>query len=61
MDNLKTPAAGFDGHLHIRTTSDLMPRLHAAARRQGLTAAGFVRMVLLQALSAAEPRSAPKP
>lgn len=52
----KFAATGLDGHLHIRATSDLMPRLHAVARRKGLTAAAWTRMTILDALDRAEYR-----
>lgn len=44
------PAAGFDGRLHIRCTSDLMPAIHAYARRRGMTSASWVRFIILDAL-----------
>lgn len=43
-------AAGFDGRLQVRVTSDLTPAIHAHARRRGLTSASWVRMVILDAL-----------
>jgi hypothetical protein len=33
------PAAGFDAHIHFRAPSDLMPAVHAHARRRGMIAA----------------------
>lgn len=44
------PATSFDGRLQVRVTSDLMPAIHAYARRRGLTSASWVRMVILDAL-----------
>ena len=46
-------ATGFDGHLHIRTASDLLPRMHAVARRKGLTAAAWTRMIIIEAIDRA--------
>lgn len=51
LDATEKPAVGFDGHLHIRVTSDTMPAIHAHARRRGLTSASWVRMVVLEALA----------
>ena len=50
LDASEKPATGFDGHLHVRCTSDLMPVIHAHARRRGLTSASWVRSVILEAL-----------
>ena len=44
------PATGFDGYIHFRAPSDLMPTVHAHARRRGLTSASWLRMVVLNAL-----------
>ena len=44
------PATGFDGYIHFRAPSDLMPTVHAHARRRGLTSASWLRMVVLDAL-----------
>lgn len=44
------PTTGFDGRLQIRCTSDLMPAIHAHARRRGLTSASWLRWVILDAL-----------
>lgn len=44
------PATGFDGTVHFRAPSDLMPTVHAFARRRGLTSASWLRMVVLDAL-----------
>lgn len=44
------PAAGFDGYVHFRAPSDLMPAVHAFARRRGLTSASWLRWVILEAL-----------
>lgn len=49
-DTSMKPAAGFDGRLQVRVTSDLTPAIHAHARRRGLTSASWVRMVILDAL-----------
>lgn len=58
LDDLDKPAVGYDAHLHIRAASDLLPRLHAVARRRGLTAAAFARMAVMDAVAAAEHRPA---
>lgn len=50
LDALEKPAAGFDGHVHFRAPSDLMPTVHAFARRKGLTSASWLRFVILDAL-----------
>lgn len=47
--------AGYDGHVHFRAPSDLMPSVHAIARRRGLTSASWLRMVILEALDRATP------
>jgi hypothetical protein len=52
------PATGYDAHLHIRAASDLLPRLHAVARSRGLTAASFARQAVMEAVTAAEHRTA---
>ena len=44
------PNAGFDGHIHFRAPSDLMPAIHAFARRRGLTSASWLRSVIIDAL-----------
>ena len=49
------PTAGYDGHVHFRAPSDLMPAVHAHARRRGLTSASWLRMVILEALDGATP------
>ena len=41
---------GFDAHVHFRCPADLMPAVHAHARRRGLTSASWLRMVVLDAL-----------
>ena len=46
----KPAVAGFDGHVHFRAPSDLMPAVHAFARRKGLTSASWLRFVILDAL-----------
>jgi len=50
LDATEKPAAGFDGHVHFRAPSDLMPTVHAFARRRGLTSASWLRSVILEAL-----------
>ena len=50
MLDLDKPAAGFDGYVHFRAPSDLMPTVHAYARRRGLTSASWLRWVILDAL-----------
>lgn len=52
------PANGYSAALHFRTPSDLLPRLHAVARSRGLTAASFARMAVMEAVAAAEHRTA---
>ena len=44
------PTAGFDSHIHFRAPSDLMPAVHAHARRRGLTSASWLRSIILEAL-----------
>lgn len=44
------PTTGFDGTVHFRAPSDLMPTVHAFARSRGLTSASWLRMVVLDAL-----------
>ena len=43
-------ATGFDGIVHFRAPWVLMPTVHAFARSRGLTAASWLRMVVLDAL-----------
>lgn len=43
-------SSGFDSHIHFRAPGDLMPAIHAHARLRGLTAASWLRMVILAAL-----------
>ena len=50
MPHDKPAATGFDGTVHFRAPSDLMPTVHAFARRRGLTSASWLRMVVLDAL-----------
>lgn len=50
LDASEKPATGFDGHIHVRCTSDMVPTIHAYARRKGLTSASWVRSVILDAL-----------
>jgi len=45
-----TIPAGFDSHIHFRAPGDLMPAIHAHARRRGLTSSSWLRMVILAAL-----------
>jgi predicted transcriptional regulator len=52
------PTTGYDAALHIRTPSDLLPRLHAVARSRGLTAASFARAAVMEAVARAEHRTA---
>jgi hypothetical protein len=47
--NNKNPAA-YEDHAHFRIPADFMPRILLVARRKGLTAAGFMRMAILDAL-----------
>ena len=49
------PTAGFDSHIHFRAPSDLMPAIHAIARRRGLTSASWLRMIVLDAIDRATP------
>jgi hypothetical protein len=46
-------APGFDGHVHFRAPSDLMPAVHAVARRRGMTSASWLRSVILDAVARA--------
>lgn len=50
MLNADKPSAGFDGRLNIRAPSDLMPTVHAFARRRGMTSASWVRSIIMEAL-----------
>lgn len=50
LNAYEKPAAGFDGRLHLRCTSELVPTIHAFARRRGMTSASWVRSVILDAL-----------
>ncbi len=50
LDASDKPTAGFDGRLHLRVTSDLVPTIHSFARRRGMTSASWVRSVILDAL-----------
>lgn len=45
----QNPAA-YDDHAHFRIPSGFMPMVHLVARRKGLTAAGFMRMAILDAV-----------
>lgn len=54
------PAIGFDSHVHFRAPSDLMPAVHAVARHRGMTAASWLRSVILEALDRAEQRHGAK-
>lgn len=45
------PPAGYDSHVHFRAPGDLMPAVHAHARRRGLTSASWLRMVIIEALA----------
>lgn len=49
------PTAGFDSHIHFRAPSDLMPAVHAHARRRGLTSASWLRMIIFEALDREPP------
>lgn len=44
------PATGFDAFVHFRAPADLMPAVHAHARRRGLTSASWLRMTIMEAL-----------
>ena len=55
QDNIDKMNAGYDGHVHFRAPSDLMPAVHAVARRRGLTSASWLRMVILDAIDRATP------
>jgi hypothetical protein len=51
LDASEKPAVtGFDGFVHFRAPGDLMPAVHAHARRRGLTSASWLRMVIFDAL-----------
>ena len=47
----QNPAA-YEGHAHFRVPADFMSQVHLVARRRGLTAAGFMRMAILDAIRA---------
>lgn len=49
-DTIDKPTAGYDSHVHFRAPSDLMPAVHAFARRRGLTSASWLRLVIFEAL-----------
>ena len=42
----KPVTAGFDGQVHFRAPSDFMAYVHLAARKQGMTAASFMRWAI---------------
>lgn len=46
MANTAEINPGYDAQVHFRAPSDFMPLVHLAARKQGLTASSFIRMVL---------------
>jgi hypothetical protein len=50
MSNNIKSATGFDSHIHFRAPSDLMPAIHAYARRRGFTSASWIRSVIVEAL-----------
>lgn len=50
LDASEKAAVGFDSFIHVRCTSDVMPAVHAHARRKGLTSASWLRMVIIEAL-----------
>ena len=55
QDTANKPTAGYNGHVHFRAPSDLMPAVHAIARRRGLTSASWLRMVIFDAIDHARP------
>jgi hypothetical protein len=46
---LGSPAAYID-NAHFRVPADFMPMVHLTASSQGLTAASFMRMAIIQAM-----------
>jgi len=49
MATQNNPAA-YNAAVHFRAPDTFMPAVHLAARRQGLTAASFMRQAILKAL-----------
>lgn len=47
-------AFGFDTNWRMRCPSDLVMRMHAHARAKGLTSSSWVRLLVIEALEAAE-------
>lgn len=58
LDASDKPAAGFDAYVHFRAPADLMPAVHAHARRRGLTSASWLRMTIMEALERGVDREA---
>ena len=48
MSNQNLPT--YDGQAHFRIPAGFMPQVHRVARRKGLTASGFMRMAILDAV-----------
>jgi len=46
----KKEATGFGADIHFRAPGDLMARVHAVARRQGMTASNFMRRAIIEAV-----------
>lgn len=42
--------ARFDADVHFRATPEFLARVHAAARRRGMTASNFMRAAISDAL-----------
>lgn len=50
----EVPAFGFDSNWRMRAPSDLVMRMHIHARSRGLTSSAWVRLLVIEALEAAE-------
>lgn len=49
---------GYNSGLHLRVPDDFMPRVHAAARGNGMQAASFMRKAILDAVRKLEAEAA---
>jgi len=43
----KRESTGFGADIHFRAPCDLMPQIHAVARRNGMTASNFMRATII--------------
>ena len=50
----EVPAFGFDASWQMRVPSDLVMRMHVHARSRGITSSAWVRLLVIEALEAAE-------